>query len=267
MMNSVFSALKKATLLLAAAGCLAGAAPTPAAAGGLSDLLAGLSVQSGCSQFMGPYGYPVPVKYYLPGNSGCAAPAVVLLHGIDGGSRYEGEYEQIGKGLAAKGYAAFIVYYFEGLPTVPRPGPYDRSLAHPEAFASWVNTAKAGVSYAQSFPGINPARVAIMGMSLGGFVGTSAAANNPQVRALVVLSGGMPDMYAKNARQMPPTLIVHGQQDRDVPVWEAYKLHDMMARRGLWNDLDIMPCEAHLPYRNSRDAVAARVLRFFDSAL
>lgn len=241
-------------------------APAPAPAAGLSDLLAGLSVEEGCSQFTGPRGYPVTVQHFLPG-SRCAAPAVILLHGIDGGVRYQSDYEAVAKGLAAKGYAAFIVHYFMGDPTVARPGPNDRRLPDPMAFLPWVDTVKMSVGYVQNFRGVDPARVGMMGTSLGGFVGSSAAANDPRVRSLVVLSGGMPDQYAKNARLMPPTLIVHGDRDVDVPTWEAFKLRDMMTSRRLPNQLVLLPCEGHIPYEHSKEAVAARVLAFFDQTL
>lgn len=260
-----FSSLRK-TFSMALLGLgLAVTSPAAAPAQGLGDLIAGMSVRSGCTQFAGPFGYPVPVKYYMPGVN-CDSPAVILLHGIDGGRRYGVQYEEIGRSLAAKGYAAFIVYYYEGQPNAPRPGVYDLGLPDPAAFAPWVETVKASVACVQNFPGVDPARVGLMGMSLGGYVGSSAAVNNPSVKSLVVLSGGMPDIYAERARHMPRTLIVHGQQDRDVPVFEALKLRDLMASRGQWHDLKILPCEGHLPFRD-KDSVAAIVLRFLDSTL
>lgn len=241
-------------------------APSTASAGGLSDLLAGLYVTEGCSNFVGPYGYSVPVKYYLP-KTNCAVPAVLLLHGSDGGTRYNNDYEEIGRGLAAEGYAAFVVYYYDGMPTAARPGPHDHGLPDPSAFIPWTATAEQAVSYVQSFSGVDPARVGIMGMSLGGFVGASVAVNDPRVRSLVVLSGGMPDLYAQKMRAMPPTLIVHGDQDMAVPVAAAYAMHQQMASRGLWHDLQILPCEGHLPYRVYKASVAQKVLAFFNRTL
>lgn len=258
--------LKKMALATAVGVATLFSAPTPAPAASLGDLFSGIGVKPGCTQFTSPFGYQVPVRYFLPAAS-CSSPAVVILHGIDGGTRYNSKYEEIGRGLAAKGYAAFIVYYYNGQPNVPRPDPYGRMLPAPEAFAPWVDTAKASVEFAQSFPGVDPARVGVLGLSLGGFVGTSAAANNPRVRSLAVLSGGMPDLYQERMRMMPPTLIVHGDQDPDVSVWSSLKLHDAMTRRGLWNDLEILRCEGHLPYSHSKERVAEMVVRFFDQTL
>ncbi len=244
---------------------LAIATPTAAPAQGLGDLLFGPNISTGCTQFISPYGHPVTVKYYTP-KANCPSPAVILLHGIDGGSRYQAQYDEIGRSLAAKGYASFIVYYYEGQPLAPRPGPYDRGLPDPHAFAPWVDTVRASVEFVQAFPGVDPHRVGLMGMSLGGYVGSSAASNNPRVKSLVVLSGGMPDIYAANSNHMPRTLIVHGQQDADVPVWEALKLRDTIASRGQWHRLLVLPCEGHLPFRD-KNYVAEQVLRFLDSNL
>lgn len=240
--------------------------PAPAPAAGLGDLIAGMSVQQGCTSFVAPTGAQVPVQYYLPG-SNCAAPAVIVLHGSDGGTRYQDDYEEICRGLAAKGYAAFLVYYYEGAPGAPRPNVGDRTLPDPRAFVPWVATVEQSISFVQRFPGVDPNRIGIMGLSLGGFVGSSAAVNDPRVRSLVVLSGGMPEQWAKQMKAMPPTLLVHGDRDADVPVWEAYKLHDRMARKGIWHDLEILPCEGHLPYRAYKEQVAEKVLCFLDSTL
>jgi carboxymethylenebutenolidase len=257
-------AVSAAALALAmAAGPVA---PQTATAAGLTDLLAGLCITEGCSSFTGPYGSPVPVKYFLP-KCDSGAPAVILLHGSDGGTKYNDDYEEIGKGLAAEGYAAFLVYYYEGAPGEPRPGPNDRGLPNPTAFIPWTATVEQAVSYVQSFPCVNPARVGLMGMSLGGFIGASVAVNDARVRSLVVLSGGMPDLYAQQMRAMPPTLIVHGDQDTDVPVAAAYQLRQQMASRGLWHDLVILPCEGHLPYRTYKETVAKKVLAFFNQTL
>lgn len=239
--------------------------PAPAPAQGLGDMLAAMRVQAGCSSFVSPYGHQVPVRYFLP-DAGCAGPAVILLHGIDGGARYDAEYEEIGRGLAAKGYAAFIVYYYHGNGGAGRPHPSSRALPRPESFLPWVDTVKASVEYVKGFGCVDPNRIGIMGMSLGGFVGSSAAVNNPSVKSLVVLSGGLPDAYADNIRTMPRTLLIHGAQDRDVPVTLAFRMHQILTERGLRPSLDVLPCEGHLPFAD-KQGVASRVLQYLDRSL
>lgn len=242
------------------------ASPTPVQAAGLADLFISSRVSEGCTQFISPYGAPVPVKYYLP-NTNCPGPAVIVLHGTDGMTRYQDDYDAIGKGLAAKGYATFMVHYFEGAPGFQRPSPMDRALPDPAAFEPWRKTAEASVDFVRSLPCVDANRVGIMGMSLGGFIGTSVSANDARIRSLVVLSGGMPDDWSAKLKWMAPTLIIHGDHDSDVPVVEAYKMHDLLNRKQVPNTLRILPCEGHLPYRVNKDSVAKHVLCFFDSTL
>ena len=238
----------------------------PATAAGLADLFIGANVEAGCSQYVSPYGAPVPVQYYLPKNC-CASPAVIILHGIDGGTRYQRDYEEIGKGLAAKGYAAFIVHYFNGAPQFPRPNPDVAAKPDDASFKAWVDTVKAGVDYVQAFPGVDARRVGIMGLSLGGYIGSSAAANNPKVKSLVVLSGGLHDTWAAKTRWLPPTLAIHGDQDRDVPVTECAKLDHILSSKHLWHRVVILPCEGHLPYQRYKSQAAEEVLAYFDQTL
>jgi carboxymethylenebutenolidase len=47
------------------------------------------------------------------------------------------------------------------------------------------------------------------------------------------LFGGMPREVGANLRQMPPTLIIHGDADRTVPVSEAHALRKLLAARNL----------------------------------
>lgn len=252
-----------ATFALIGAVAIPGQAP---AAGVLSNLFAGLNVNEGMTQFTGPMGTPVPVHYFTP-KSNCPGPAVVLLHGSDGACRYHDQYLEIGRALAASGYSTFLVYYYEGAPGAPRPGPNDRGLPDPNAFDPWVHTVDRAVSFVQCFPGVDPARVGIMGLSLGGYVGSSVAVNDPRVRSLVVLSGGIPVPYADTMRTMPPTLIVHGDQDPDVHVSEAFHLSDRLSGAQVPHLVKILPCEGHLPYDIYKEDVAKSVLSFFDETL
>src|ERR1019366_5345045 len=61
-------------------------------------------------------------------------------------------------------------------------------------------------------PNIDPNRIALLGISLGAFL-SLALATDPatNIRAIVEISGGLPDPYAANATSaFPPMLILHG---------------------------------------------------------
>ena len=52
----------------------------------------------------------------------------------------------------------------------------------------------------------------------------------------------------------PPTLLIHGDQDKQVPIWHSEKLHDAMAKEGVESQLVVIGGAAH----GFRDASARR---------
>jgi carboxymethylenebutenolidase len=236
------------------------------AQGFFANLFGGMCVQQSCATFKGPLGHSVTMEQYLP-KSGGRAPAILLLHGSDGMSRFAEGYREAAKALAAQGYAAFIVHYYEGSPNSPRPGPEDRSLPDPSAFYPWLATTHFAVSYISSLPCVDSNRIGLVGFSLGGYLASAAATQDSRVKATVVLSGGIANQFASRARRVPPTMIVHGQQDDTVPVQEAYKLHVFLAKKRVPQELVIFPCEGHLPFESCKAAAAKRVLDFLNCYL
>ncbi len=97
----------------------------------------------------------------------------------------------------------------------------------------------AAISHAQSRPEVDPARIGLVGFSLGAYLAMSVAAQDPRVGAVVECFGGMPDRIAENLQRLPPTLILHGDADAVVPVSEAYKLEDLLRARGVEYEIRI----------------------------
>ena len=236
------------------------------AQGFLASLFGGMCVQESCATFRGPLGHAVTIEQYLP-KSGGPAPAVLLLHGSDGMSRFAEGYRESAKALAGQGYAAFIVHYYQGSPNSPRPGPDDRALPDPSAFHPWLATVHVAVSYISSLPCVDSNRIGLVGFSLGGYLAAAASTQDPRVKVAVVLSGGIPNQFAARAKRATTTLIVHGQQDDTVPLREAYKLQAFLVKKRVPQDLVVFPCEGHLPYEGCKAAAAKRVLDFLNCHL
>lgn len=241
--------------------------PAPVQGQGLLSLFSSLCVEQGCTVVPGHNGHPVTLEYYLPKNASSPAPAVLLLHGSDGMMRHADGYRTAAKGLAAQGYAAFIVHYYQGAPGFPIPGPEDRSLPDPRAFIEWLATVNTTIGHISAMPCVDRNRIGLLGFSLGGYLAASQASIDPRIRSVSVLSAGMPAEFATKLKHMPPTLIVHGDCDPDVPVAEALRLADVLARHGWVHDLFIMRGEGHLPYQCYTEAAAKRVLSWFDCTL
>jgi dienelactone hydrolase len=98
-------------------------------------------------------------------------PAVILLHGsggmILGGGRSIRRYA---RALAARGFETFVVHYFDATHTWIAGGPSER-----RNFSRWVQTVSDGITYALRQPSTDSGRVAIVGVSLGAYLGVGAA--------------------------------------------------------------------------------------------
>jgi carboxymethylenebutenolidase len=189
-------------------------------------------------------GQKVTLWTYEPKKAG-TYPAVVLLHGIEGLEgleKHKANYDFVAKGVASKGYAVFVVHYFDrtrrngedlkaleaNIKTmlVGGNGNAARDEEIRQLFIQWMGTAADAVRHARKQPGVDGDRVALVGFSLGGYVAMSTAVAEPDLRlgAVVEFFGGLPrELHAKVGR-MPPTLIFHGDKDMIVPVKEARDL-------------------------------------------
>ncbi len=136
----------------------------------------------------------IPAEYYLPNNivpGEPRRPAVICLHILNG------NFELVRltcSTLAARGIPALwfkMPYYGErGLP-----GGRAALARDPKLFADALSQALADVrrtvDVLASRPEIDPRRIGVMGISLGGIVAASAAAQEPRIaRAVFILAGG-----------------------------------------------------------------------------
>ena len=93
-------------------------------------------------------------------------------------------------------------------------------------FPAWLATVADALAWMRAQPGVDPERIALIGISLGAFLALSLATDPAtNIRAIVELSGGLPEPFATNATSaFPPTLIFHGAEDTYVTVSDADKL-------------------------------------------
>lgn len=131
----------------------------------------------------------VPGTLALPDPAAAApAAAVLLLHG-DLSSRDEngGLFARLAAILAANGIASLRVD-FAGSGDSPEP---DLALDYP----NMVDDASASLTYLQGEGRIDPARVAVLGLSRGGAIAATVAGTRPGVSALVEWSGAVYNGY------------------------------------------------------------------------
>ncbi len=93
-------------------------------------------------------------------------------------------------------------------------------------------------------PGVDRKRIALIGKSLGGAVSLLAAAERPEVRAVVSMAGGLgasegpgmlyvqEELLGAARRIRAPTLLMHAENDRIVPVQYSRQISDELERQG-----------------------------------
>jgi dienelactone hydrolase len=183
----------------------------------------------------------VPATLLLPTATGRAA-GVVLVHGYS--SRKEQMAGSIGRALLSRGLASLAVDLpLHGTRRAPDRVPGD-PLALAREWRGALAEVRLAVHYLRARPEVGPARVALVGYSLGSFLATLAAADEPAVRAVVVAAGGdLPErlpfgplirtfadpLRAVRRLRGRPLLVVHGRHDRTMRPEQASRLYEAAA--------------------------------------
>lgn len=187
------------------------------------------------------------------------APAVLILHGAHGlgdGSLY---YPQA-KALAEHGITAFVVHYFDGIPQAHKAAPN----LHDEREA--IVSAAVGYVARQSF--VDPDRIGIFGLSLGSFQALSLGSRDTRIQAVVDQVGAMPaEVMRRGVTRMPPTLVLHGDRDRTVPLARARELIRLLEQIGAEHEVKIYRGEGHTFRGEAREDSIARTVDFFERHL
>ena len=183
-------------------------------------------------------GERIPALLLLPSADG-PVPAALLLHGLT--SHKEQMADSVGRALLAQGVASLAI-------DLPLHGEREGSLesigpGNPlELVRRWrlaIDDCGIALRWLGAHREIDRARLAVVGYSLGAYVGAVVAADTPAVRALVVAAGG--DLPARTpmvelvravadplraVRRLAgrPLLVVHGRRDRTVRPEQAERL-------------------------------------------
>jgi carboxymethylenebutenolidase len=182
----------------------------------------------------------VAVERFEPGAPG-PYPAVIVLHGAGGpGDDPQSMLRERARELARDGYVALIPHFFDRTGTR-----FKNPYRNREYFQVWMETIRDTVTYAATLPTVDRRRIGLLGFSLGAYVALSEAMFDTRVAAVVEYSGGLFGELASQLEAMPPTLIVHGEADRIVPVVEARRLAALFEVRQVRFEIAIYPGAGH----------------------
>lgn len=182
----------------------------------------------------------VPAVLLVPAAGVPPAGAALLLHGY--ASRKEDMADTIGRALLTRGVASLAL----DLPLHGERGEWPTAMTPREAVdvvRQWreaIDEAAEGLRYLAARPEVNPARVAIVGYSLGSLLGLAVAAADPSVIAVVLAAGGeLPTGSPLEAvvRRLVdpgaiiqrlagrPLLMINGRRDRTMRADQAERLY------------------------------------------
>jgi len=207
-------------------------------------------------------GRKIRVDTFLPAGEG-THPAVLVLYGSGGAVLGKGDMNDFARKLAAQGMAAYLIHYLNRTGSIMETGDRVITARWPE----WNEAVKDGVDFVCSQPGVKSGAVGIYGYSLGAFLAVSESSGDKRIRAVVALSGGLFDKLKGNTRRFPPMLILHGRDDKRVPVARVPELQKEAHRFGTEPQVKIYEGEGHQLGKAAAADATERALKFFRQRL
>jgi carboxymethylenebutenolidase len=170
-----------------------------------------------------------------------AHPAVLVLHGSMGaGSYWMGRFAPT---LTRLGISVYAPRYLQKTRTLMATS---KKIFDGKHFPAWLAAVRDAVSYVAERPSVDARRIGLLGFSLGGYLAMALATEDPRIRAVIELSGGLPPGWAdKVSKGMAPILILHGEKDPVVPISEAYSTERVLKQQGVACELEVFPGERH----------------------
>ncbi len=161
-------------------------------------------------------------------------PVIILLHGASGpGVPF---YYDQAKYFAGQGFLVAVPHYFDATAT------RDTTDAN---YQAWVDVVRAQLEDLRAdFPRKAP-QVFLVGYSLGASIALAAGADGMKVDGIAEWYGSLPDSFFYKMKGMPPLLILHGEDDRNIPVMNAQQLIKLCTMRQLACTSHLYPGASH----------------------
>jgi dipeptidyl aminopeptidase/acylaminoacyl peptidase len=225
-------------------------------------------------------GAPVQAVLCHPAGEQADLPAVIYLHGA--GAEYVPPGFPVGleemmpvgvyRDLAEEGFVSLGIFYFSQIPEAgENPDTYDASFREdlPELIPSWKRIIKDGLAFLKSQPEVADDRIALAGWSLGGRLALLCAAEVPEYKAVLVLSGYISDADNLDATAdgLPPVLILHGDLDAQAYVANAYEIRNLLEEAGVPHELVVIPGGDHLWRDEQGEEGFERMIQFLKENL
>jgi dienelactone hydrolase len=160
--------------------------------------------------------------------------------------------------FAEHGFRVLLADYLSVTPTVePTAANYRR----------WAQVVEDIVADLRSRPIPPNRKIALVGQALGASVALLAGSHRVGVDAIAEWSGLLPNEFFPKLQSLPPLLIIHGEQDKQVPVVNARQLVRLCELKDFTCEARIYPAEGHAFTSRAVDSANQRTLTFFRTYL
>jgi dienelactone hydrolase len=110
-------------------------------------------------------------------------------------------------------------------------------------------------------------KIALLGQGLGASVALLAASRKLGIDAIAEWSGLLPNQFFSQVQTLPPLLILHGEQDKQVPIVNARQLVRLCELKDFTCQAGMYPDEGHVFSSKATESANQRMLTFFRTYL
>ena len=116
-------------------------------------------------------------------------------------------------------------------------------------------------------PATGARKIALIGQGLGASVALLAGSHKLGVEAIAEWSGLLPSQFFAQVQNLPPLLILHGEQDKQVPIVNARQLVRLCELKDFTCEAGMYPDEGHVFGSQATESANQRILAFFRTYL
>jgi dipeptidyl aminopeptidase/acylaminoacyl peptidase len=134
-------------------------------------------------------------------------------------------------------------------------------------YRRWGQAVEDIVADLRARPAARARKIALIGQGLGASVALLAASHKLGVEGIAEWSGLLPNQFFSQVQSLPPLLILHGGQDKQVPIVNARQLVRLCELKDFTCEAGMYPDEGHVFSAKATDSANQRVLTFFRTYL
>jgi dienelactone hydrolase len=181
---------------------------------------------------------------------------VIFLRGSSPPDLFLGRLEA--RFFAEQGFRVLLPDYLSATRTIePSAADYRR----------WAQVVEDIVADLRAHPIPQNKKIALLGQAVGASVALVAGGHRLGVEAIAEWYGFLPNEFFGQVQGLPPLLILHGEQDKQVPVVNARQLVRLCELKDFTCEAGFYPGEGHGFSSSALDSANQRTLTFFRTYL